>query len=275
MDSRRIVEQLDVLPADSVMRALQGAIQDVFRTLPRAPLPLQPPPGAPSVAAPSVVIPMASVAPSLRSRLSPTAIAQVLEGYNAAGVLLRSEVQREPVFDPDEIHLWLGWAGRTRTLVALFDSYAQLLRSTGVPVPMSFSLRELSSITAHLDFGLTRIHDAPGMLFLSERLRLWRPAYEPLPERMHERSLLLDETIEMFGPDVDRELFRRARHYLGLLRAHSGAQPRRTLVFGEVEECLMRLAGLLFGDWPAEDVEGVVEPAPAYEGRRRVDAPRD
>ncbi|EMD30705.1 hypothetical protein CERSUDRAFT_101070 [Gelatoporia subvermispora B] len=153
--------------------------------------------------------------------------------------------------------------------------YAQLLRSTSIPVPLSFSLREVSSITAHLDFGLTRIHDAPGMLFLSERLHLWRPAYEPLPERMHERSLLLDETIEMFGPDVDRELFRRACHYLGLLCAHSGAQPRRTLVFGEVEECLMRLAGLLFGEWPAEDVEGVVEPAPAYEGRRRVDAPRD
>ncbi|EMD30774.1 hypothetical protein CERSUDRAFT_78626 [Gelatoporia subvermispora B] len=212
--------------------------------------------------------------------------------YGSVSVLLRSEVQREPVFDPDKIHLWLGWAGRTRTLVALFDSYAQLLRSTGVPVPMSFSLRELSSITAHLDFGLTRIHDAPGMLFLLERHCLWRLAYEPLPERMHKRSLLLDETIEMFGrelsdwlacglanyvrtADVDRELFWRARHYLGLLRAHSGTQPRRTLVFGEVDKCLMRLAGLLFGDWPAKDVEGVVEPAPAYKGRRRVNAPRD
>ncbi|EMD33071.1 hypothetical protein CERSUDRAFT_98680 [Gelatoporia subvermispora B] len=198
---------------------------------------------------------MASAAPSLRSRLSPSAIAQVLEGYNAAGMLLHSEVQCEPVFDLDKIHLWLGWAGRTRTLVTLFDSYVH--------------------ITAHLDFGLTRIHDAPGMLFLSEHLRLWRPAYEPLPECMHERSLLLDKTIEMFGPDVDRELFRRARHYLSLLRAHSGAPPRRTLVFGELDECLMRLAGLLFGDWPTEDVKGSVEPAPMYEGRRRVDAPRD
>ncbi|EMD39737.1 hypothetical protein CERSUDRAFT_92229 [Gelatoporia subvermispora B] len=219
---------------------------------------------------------MASAAPSLRSRLSLSVIAQVLEEYNAASVLLRSEVQREPVFDLDEIHLWLGWAGRTRTLVLSrhLPRQVPLLRSTGVPVPLSFLLQEVSSITAHLYFSLTRIHDTSGMLFLSERLCLWRPAYEPLPERMYERSLLLDETIEMFT-DVNRELFQRARHYLSLLHAHSGALPRRTLVFGELDECLMRLAGWLFGDWPAEDVEGSVKPAPVYEGWCHVDAPRD
>ncbi|EMD34470.1 hypothetical protein CERSUDRAFT_97726 [Gelatoporia subvermispora B] len=218
---------------------------------------------------------MASTAPFLCSCLSPSAIMQVLEEYNAAGMLLCSEVQREPVFDLDKIHLWLGWAGQTRTLVTLFDSYVQLLRSTGVLVPLSFLLREVSSITTHLDFRLTRIHDAPGMLFFSERLHLWRPAYEPLPECMHECSLLLDEIIEMFGPDVDWELFRRAHHYLSLLCAHSGAPPCRMLVFGELDECLMCLAGLLFEDWPAKDVEGSVEPAPAYKGRHCVDAPRD
>ncbi|EMD39741.1 hypothetical protein CERSUDRAFT_71608 [Gelatoporia subvermispora B] len=121
------------------------------------------------------------------------------------------------------------------------------------------------------------------MLFLSEHLCLWHLAYEPLLECMHERSLLLDETIKIFGhelldrlvcglaeyvrpADVDRELFRRACHYLGLLRVHLGIQPSRTLVFQEIEKCLMCLAG----DWPAEDVKGVVEPAPAYEGRHRI-----
>ncbi|EMD31860.1 hypothetical protein CERSUDRAFT_100092 [Gelatoporia subvermispora B] len=271
MSSRSIVDRLDVLPANSVIRALQGAVEDIFQALPRGPLPLQPPPRAPAVTAPTATLSMASVAPSLRSHLSPSAIAQALEGYNTAGVLLRSKVQCEPVFNPDEIHLWLGWAGWTRTLVVLLNSYAQLLQSTSISVPLSFSLREVSSITAHLDFGLTCIHDTPGILFLSECLRPWRLAYEPLLERMHECSLLLDETIEMLGTNVDRELFQRARHYLCLLRVHSGAQPHHTLVFGKVEECLMYLAGLLFGDWPTKDVEGVVEPAPAYEGRHRVD----
>ncbi|OCH85332.1 hypothetical protein OBBRIDRAFT_839030 [Obba rivulosa] len=224
---------------------------EVFWSLPPISPPLEHPSRAPIPPAAPVPTQMASVPPSLRSHLSPTAIAQLLEGYSATGVLLCSEVQCEPLFDPDEIHMWLGWAGWTRTLVTLFDSYAQLLQSTSIPVPMSFSLQELSSITAHLDFGLTRLHDAPEMMFLSKHLYLWCPAYEPIPERL---------------PHVDRELFRRVHHYLGLLHMHSGAQPRRTLMFGEVKECLMHLASLLFRKWVAENEEAAANPAPAYEG---------
>lgn len=162
---------------------------------------------------------MVSIAPSLHLHPSLSAIAQVLGGYNTAGVLLHSEVQHKAVFDPNEVHVWLGWVSRTQTLVvschvphrtpysqlmllwgqALFDSYAQLLRSTGIPVLMFFSLREVSSIIAHLDFRLTCIYNTPRMLFFLKRLYLWRLAYKPLPEHMHEQSLLLHEIIEMFS----------------------------------------------------------------------------
>ncbi|OCH84973.1 hypothetical protein OBBRIDRAFT_807867 [Obba rivulosa] len=161
------------------VRALQDSTQDVFLSFPPDLHSTKHPFEAPTAPVPPVAVQMASSTSSLHSHLSPSAITQVLEGYSTTSVLLRFKVHQEPTFDPDEMHLWLGWASRTRTLVGktLFDSYAQLLRSTNVPIPMSFSFRQISSVTIHIDFGLTRMHNAPRMMFLLERLRLWHLAY--------------------------------------------------------------------------------------------------
>ncbi|OCH94200.1 hypothetical protein OBBRIDRAFT_832026 [Obba rivulosa] len=156
----------DSLPGDSVVQALEDSTQDAFRSFPPNLRPTKHPFRAPTAPAPSITIQMASDAPSLHSCLSPSAIAQVLEGYSATSVLLCSEVQRDPTFDLNEMHLWLGWADRrlmSSRGKTLFNSYAQLLQSTSVPMPMFFSLREISSITAHIDFRLMHMHNAPGI----------------------------------------------------------------------------------------------------------------
>ncbi|OCH87577.1 hypothetical protein OBBRIDRAFT_805952 [Obba rivulosa] len=141
-------------------------------------------------------------------------------------------------------------------VVKCLGTSSEILSNYGVP-----TMQDCLTFVA----WLTHIHNAPGMMFLSERLYLWHLVYEPILKGIHEHLLLLDEIIEIFGPDVEKELFRRVYYYLSLLCMHSGTHLHCTLVFREIEECLMRLARLLFVDWVTEGEEGTAEPAPAYE----------